>query len=110
KNYFASTVDGKSASGTMYYDLTLSQEVAQKLTAAIHAGYTDYKEGAFGYGPGKMSYADYNLGLAYDLNGYVFGVKYYANDAKVGTKSYATAGDGTKLYKSGVAVSLTKAF
>lgn len=111
KNYFATTTaSGANASGTVYYDLSIAQEIFPKLTASAHAGYTDYKEGAFGYGPGKMSYADYNLGLAYDLNGYVFGVKYYANDAKVGTKSYATAADGTKLYKSGVAVSLTKAF
>jgi uncharacterized protein (TIGR02001 family) len=43
KSYFASTGNsGGDASGTMYYDLTLSQEVAPKLIASIHAGYTDY--------------------------------------------------------------------
>jgi uncharacterized protein (TIGR02001 family) len=121
KNYFATTTaSGADASGTVYYDLSIAQEIFPKLTASAHAGYTDYKEGAFGYtsgdyGTGKMSYADYNLGLAYDFNGYVFGVKYYVNDAKAGTKNWATdattsGNRGTKLFKSGVAVSLTKAF
>ncbi len=114
EDYFGTTANSKNASGTTYYDLTLSQEVAPKLTAAIHAGYTDYKESAFGY-TGKMSYADYNVGLTYDLNGFMLGVKYFWNDAKAGTKAYATDDASatptyTKLYKDGVAVSLTKAF
>ena len=114
KNYFASTKSGGDASGTVYYDLTLSQELAPKLVASVHAGYTDYKEAARATTVGKIAYSDYNIGLAYDLNGYVFGVKYYWNDAKAGTKDYAgPAADGSygnKLYKDGVAVSLTKAF
>jgi uncharacterized protein (TIGR02001 family) len=113
KNYFASTAAGKDASGTMYYDLTLNQEIAPKLVASIHAGYTDYKEAARATTAGKVSYADYNVGLAYDLNGFILGVKYFWNDAKAGTKDYATdttANTNSKLYKDGVAVSLTKAF
>ena len=46
KNYFASTIPGRDASGTVYYDLTVSQEIAPKLVASAHAGYTDYKESA----------------------------------------------------------------
>ncbi|TXI13397.1 MAG: hypothetical protein E6Q68_01355 [Polynucleobacter sp.] len=114
-NYFAST-DGttQDASGTMYYDLTLSQEVAPKLTASVHAGYTDYKNGIDNiytgtYGSGKVSYADYNVGLTYDYEGYLLGVKYYINDTKPGTESYATT-NGKKLYKDGFAVSILKAF
>lgn len=116
EDYFGTTADGKNASGTTYYDLTLSQEIAPKLTASIHAGYTDYKESAFNTSYGtKMSYSDYNVGLAYDLNGFILGVKYFWNDAKAGTKAYATDDASatptyTKLYKDGVAVSLTKAF
>ncbi len=114
KNYFASTASGGDASGTIYYDLTLSQEVAPKLVASVHAGYTDYKEAARATTAGKISYSDYNIGLAYDLNGYVFGVKYYWNDAKAGTKDYAAptadGAYGQKPYKDGVAVSLTKAY
>jgi len=112
KSYFASTGnDGGDASGTMYYDLTLSQEVAPKLVASIHAGYTDYKGKANTYADeGKFSYTDYNVGLAYDLgNGFTAAAKYYWNDAKEGTKIYATSG-GKSLHKDGVAVSLTKAF
>jgi uncharacterized protein (TIGR02001 family) len=122
KHYFATlgtagpgTAD--SAKGTFYYDLTVSQEVLPKLTASVHAGYTDFKaKTAYDNDAsvGKLSYADYNVGLAYDLNGYVFGVKYYYNDVKAGTKYYAgptaSGANGTKIYKNGVAVSLTKAF
>jgi uncharacterized protein (TIGR02001 family) len=111
EDYFGTTADGKSASGTTYYDLTLGKEIAPKLTASIHAGYTDYKESAFSYS-GKMSYSDYNVGLAYDLNGFILSAKYFWNDAKAGTKAYATSADAPtgNLAKDGFAVSLTKAF
>jgi uncharacterized protein (TIGR02001 family) len=110
KNYFATTDGVKDASGTVYYDLTLSQEVLPKLTAAVHAGYTDYKESASAYSSyGKFSYADYNLGLTYDLDGYLLGVKYYINDAKGGTKAYGVA-EGNSLVKNGVAISVLKSF
>jgi uncharacterized protein (TIGR02001 family) len=113
KSYFASTGnDGGDASGTMYYDLTLSHQVAPKLIASIHAGYTDYNGGINTYAEGKkFSYSDYNVGLTYDLgNGFTAAAKYYWNDAKEGTKSYAIGSGDKKLYKDGVAVSLTKAF
>jgi uncharacterized protein (TIGR02001 family) len=119
KNYFASTSGpadgnagyGSDASGTMYYDLTLSQEVMPKLTASIHAGITDYaNDSAYvTNGGGKLSYTDYSVGLAYDLGGgFVAGAKYYWNDVKAGTKTYT--GTSPALYKDGFAVSLTKAF
>jgi uncharacterized protein (TIGR02001 family) len=123
-NYFATTnstgTNGVSAKGTMYYDMTLSQEVLPKLTASAHAGYTDYKaDGALS--AGKFSYADYNVGLSYDYNGFLLGVKYYFNTLKNGTKSYAdataalatgsTLSNGkSNLGASGVALSLTRSF
>ena len=114
KNYFGvATTDstGEDAKGTLYYDLTLAQEVAPKLTAAVHAGYTDYKNGSSNlYGGGKVSYADYNVGLTYDYEGYLLGVKYFFNDTKPGTEGYATAANGKNLHKDGVAVSVLKAF
>ncbi len=109
-NYFASS--GLDNKGTMYYDLTLAKEIAPKLTASIHAGYTDYKKTDIPT-VGKFSYSDYNVGLAYDYEGFILGVKYFWNDAKVGTKFYADAsglGEKSNLYKDGVAVSITKAF
>jgi uncharacterized protein (TIGR02001 family) len=121
KNYFAST-GGADASGTLYYDLTLAKEIMPKLTASVHAGYTDYKKDAIYQAGGaiasddvnmrgKLSYADYNIGLAYDLgNGFTAAAKYYWNDEKAGTRYYATGVTGKALYKDGVAVSLTKAF
>jgi hypothetical protein len=57
-----------------------------------------------------MSYADYNIGLSYDYEGYILGVKYYVNDAKGGTKDYATKATTGDLVKSGFAVSILKAF
>jgi uncharacterized protein (TIGR02001 family) len=114
KNYFGlATTDstGEDAKGTMYYDLTIAQEIAPKLTASVHAGYTDYKNGGNNlYSNGKVSYADYNLGLTYDYQGYMLGAKYFVNDTKAGTESYATTANGKKLYKDGFAVSLTKTF
>ena len=110
-NYFASS--GFDNKGTMYYDLTLAKEVAPKLTASVHAGYTDYKKDT---AASKVSYSDYSLGLAYDYEGVIIGVKYFLNDTKPGTESYANAasaaaGNGkSNLYKDGFAVSLTKAF
>ncbi len=116
KNYFASNGAGSDNSGTMYYDLTLAKEIMPKLTASAHAGYTDYKRDAYYQtnGGGKLSYADYNVGLAYDLgNAFTLGAKYFWNDAKPGTKYYAgSAGSlsGKNLLKDGFAVSLTKTF
>ncbi len=115
KNYFGApdTTSTGDAKGTLYFDLTLSQEIAPKLTASVHAGYTDYKNGTNNlYSDGKFSYADYSVGLTYDYEGYMLGVKYFINDTKPGTESYATTTDGLnkKLYKDGLAVSVTKAF
>ena len=114
KNYFASTNSEprKSAKGTIYYDLTLAQEVAPKLTVSAHAGYTDYKEGSFGYS-GKMSYSDYNVGLTYDYEGFLLGAKYYFNNTKAGTENYASAtsvGEKSNLYKNTLVFSVLKAF
>ncbi len=112
KNYFASA--GTDNSGTIYYDLTLAKEIVPKLTASAHAGYTDYKkDGGTGVN-GKFSYADYNVGLAYDLgNALTLGAKYFWNDANPGTKAYAGPNgsvSGKNLLKDGFAVSLTKTF
>uniref|UniRef100_UPI0040476C56 TorF family putative porin n=1 Tax=Polynucleobacter sp. TaxID=2029855 RepID=UPI0040476C56 len=113
KDYFAS--GGTDNSGTMYYDLSLSYEIMPKLIGSVHVGYTDYKKDSELVG--KFSYADYNVGLAYDLgNGFTAAAKYFFNDAKSGTEAYAgTAcasgcGTGKDLLKDGFAVSLTKAF
>jgi len=115
KHYFASTADANaSAKGTLYYDLTLAQEIAPKLTASAHAGYTDYKESAALYAStGKFSYADYNVGLTYDYEGFLLGAKYYFNSTKAGTKAYADGsgvGEKSNLYKNTLVFSVLKAF
>jgi uncharacterized protein (TIGR02001 family) len=115
KHYFATTSNASaSARGTLYYDLTLAQEIAPKLTASVHAGYTDYKESATSYG--KFSYSDYNVGLTYDYEGFLLGAKYYFNNTKAGTEAYANAansdaGNGkSNLYKNTLVFSVLKAF
>jgi uncharacterized protein (TIGR02001 family) len=116
KNYFASTLDGKSARGTIYYDLTLAQEIAPKLTASVHAGYTSYKESARSSVAGDFSYSDYNVGLTYDYEGFLLGAKYYFNNTKADTENYASAtgsayGNGkANLYKNTLVFSVLKAF
>ena len=126
-NYFASAMNSTytgSAKGTMYYSLTLAQEIAPKLTASAHAGYTAYKNDAMyeavvgTAGAGKFSYADYSVGLSYDINSFILGVNYYWNSLKAGTKNYADAsslanyGSSLKsnLGANGFAVSLTRSF
>lgn len=112
ENYFASA--GTDNAGTMYYDLTLAKEIMPKLIGSVHAGYTDYKKDGEAGVSGKFSYADFNVGLAYDLGDAItLGAKYFWNDANPGTKAYAgPAGSvsGKNLLKDGFAVSLTKAF
>jgi uncharacterized protein (TIGR02001 family) len=120
KNYFASTDTNKSARGTVYYDLTLAQEIAPKLTASAHAGYTSYKESArpatTSGMAGNFSYSDYNIGLTYDYEGFLLGAKYYFNNTKADTESYASAtgsayGNGkSNLYKNTLVFSVLKAF
>jgi uncharacterized protein (TIGR02001 family) len=111
-NYFASGSNWDNK-GTIYYDLTLAKEIAPKLTASVHAGYTNYKKDT---ATSKFSYSDYSLGLAYDYEGVIIGVKYFFNDTKPGTESYANAasaasGNGkSNLYKDGIVVSVLKAF
>jgi uncharacterized protein (TIGR02001 family) len=113
KNYFGAAVTdstGEDAKGTLYFDLTVAKEIAPKLTASVHAGYTDYTNGGNNLvSGGKFSYADYNVGLTYDYEGYMLGVKYFINDTKPGTEAYGTA-NGKKLYKDGIAFSVLKAF
>jgi uncharacterized protein (TIGR02001 family) len=116
KNYFASS-GGKDASGTLYYDLSIAQEIAPKLTASAHAGLTDYKlDYQSNVDSKKFSYADYNIGLTYDYEGFLLSAKYYFNDAKAGTKYYAAANDAAygngkaNLYKNTLVFSVLKAF
>lgn len=106
-----STKTGDSK-GTVYYDLTLSKEIVDKFTFVAHAGRTAYKNYT------DLSYTDYKIGFAYDVNGWVYGLNFYANqfsDSAIG-KDFNTSGDGTngldtkKLYKSAAVVSLSKTF
>lgn len=98
-----------SAKGTLYYDLSFAQEIAPKLTVKAHAGFTSLKNKA----ADLDLIQDYSLGLAYDLDGWVLGLNVYTvSGLSTDAKAWFTTADGrnTKLYGSGAAFSLTKAF
>ena len=89
--------------------LDTAPATAEVVQSTIGFGTDNLYTGSDGTVYGKVSYADYNVGLTYDYEGYLLGVKYYINDTKPGTEGYATAGT-KKLYKDGFAVSILKAF
>jgi len=112
---FVAPIDRSSggSSGTMYYDLTLSKEIADKLTLSAHIGSTKFKN------YGRLDYEDYKIGVTYDLDGWLVGLSYFTNsmstaDAKTFTTSNANATGGTiterKLYKDAAVISISKTF
>jgi uncharacterized protein (TIGR02001 family) len=98
--------------GTMYYDLTFSKEIVEKVTLVAHYGMTEYKNYS------KLDYKDYKIGVNYDIAGWIFGVTYIGNSgmsalAKSGFySSTGTSGDSLekKLYRSAAVLSLSKTF
>ena len=100
-----------SAKGTVYYDLTLSHEIAQKTVLSAHVGYLDL-DGDTGAAPFKVT--DYKVGLAFDAGFATIGLAYVGNDINVAGKNNFTAtvpGRGAvKNYSDTVVLSLTKTF
>jgi uncharacterized protein (TIGR02001 family) len=115
KNYFASTNANDDASGTLYYDLTLSKDVAKRVNVFAHVGYTDYKNKQVpAYETeNPLSYTDYNVGFNFESNGFTLTAKYFWNDTHKGTRAWtglSALTDQTKLYRSGFGFSITKSF
>lgn len=97
------------AKGTMYYDLTFATEIAPKTILKAHVGMTDLSDKT----PGTKDFTDYSLGVVYDLDGWALGVTAYTTSGmSQATKSWYTSTDGRskKLYDSGLALSVSKAF
>ncbi|WVN41834.1 TorF family putative porin [beta proteobacterium MWH-UniP1] len=97
------------AKGTMYYDLSFSREIASKLMLKAHVGLTDLANKT----AGTKDFTDYSIGVAYDLEGWVIGLTAYnTSSMSADTKAWYTSTDNRskKLYDSGAAISITKAF
>jgi len=114
-DYLASSTSALRSSGnskgTTYVDLTFSKEVADKITVSAHAGSTNIKNYS------SLSYEDYRVGIARDINGWVIGLNYFTNNLSSNGKAFTTSTgapdaslDSKKLYKSAAVISLTKTF
>ena len=95
-----------SAKGTVYYDLSFTKEIAPKTTLSAHVGYLDL-DGV----QGEFDLTDFRLGIAYDLGPAVIGLTAYSNDIGSNAKAnFTNTGEGKRLYKDSVVLSLTKTF
>jgi uncharacterized protein (TIGR02001 family) len=99
-NYFG-VADSKNSS---YIQADANVPVAGKLSAVAHYGRTSVANNS------ALDYADYNVGAAYDLDGWIFGAKYHANTSKGANFETVNTVNNQKLYKSAVVVSVSRSF
>jgi uncharacterized protein (TIGR02001 family) len=99
-NYFG-VADSKNSS---YIQADANVPVAGKLSAVAHYGRTSVANNS------ALDYADYNVGAAYDMQGWVVAAKYHANTNKGSSFETASTVNGQKLYKSAVVVSVSRSF
>jgi len=97
------------AKGSMYYDVSLEQPLSEKITFTAHAGMLKLANKT----ATTKSIYDYSVGIGYDLNGWGLGLAYTTTTGlSTAAKSWFTSTDNQSkaLYKSAVAVSLSKSF
>lgn len=99
-NYFG-TADSK---GSRYYELNLSQPLVDKLSVVAHVGRTVVANNE------TLNYTDANLGLSYDLDGYVISARVYKNTNKGSAFESANTLNGQRLYRDAVVVGFVKSF
>ena len=99
-NYFG-VADSKNSS---YIQADANVPLAGKLSAVAHYGRTSVANNS------ALDYADYNVGAAYDLDGWLVAAKYHANTSKGSGFETATTVNGQKLYKDAVVVSVSRSF
>ena len=98
-----------NAKGTMYYDLSFSKEILANTTLDAKAGFLRLADKV----SGAPTIKDYSIGVTYDLSGWGLGFSYYKTSGmNAAAKDWFTSTDGknTKLYDSGVALTLSKSF
>ena len=92
--------------GTTYLDLNYSADMGNKLTLGLHAGYTSVRNYS------ELSYADYKLSLAKEVDGFNLGLALVGTNADT---TYYQAGnsaalDPQKLGKTVLVLSVGKTF
>lgn len=93
--------------GSIYYDLTVSHSISDKVAVAAHAGFTDIANST------SSDYTDYKISLSYSLpQDFVLSLALYANTGD-GADAYTTLKadyNNKDLGKNGAVISLTKTF
>ncbi|MEN9794243.1 MAG: hypothetical protein RJA17_783, partial [Pseudomonadota bacterium] len=111
QNFSSDFANQGSAKGTLYYDLTVSSEVASNTVLTAHVGYLDL-DGQTSAKPFEVT--DYRVGIAYDAGFATLGLNYVGNDINANAKGWFTAtptGRGSvKNYTDTVVISLSKTF
>lgn len=91
-----------NSDGSGYLDLSASYEIMPKLTISAHYGDQTVENSP------ASDYSDTKIGIAYDLNGWVFGLAYYDTDLVVNQTN--AAGKTENVGDSGVVLSVSKSF
>jgi uncharacterized protein (TIGR02001 family) len=92
------------SSGSLYYDLTFTNPLSEKLTGSIHAGWTKVANTP------ASDYKDFKLGLSYDLgNNLALSAAYFFNTG-AGVDGGAPVINGKKTGGDGAVISLSKTF
>lgn len=99
-NYFG-VADSKNSS---YVQADAAIPVYGKLSAVAHVGRTNVNNSS------SLNYTDYNVGVAYDLQGWNIAGRYYTNSNEGSTFQSANTVNGQRLYKDTFVVSVTKSF
>lgn len=99
-NYFG-TANSKNSN---YYQVDVRQPVVGKLDAVAHVGRTDVNNSS------QLNYTDWNVGVAYNLQGWDIAGKYYTNSNRGSSFNATNTVNGQKLYKDTFVLSATKSF
>ncbi|CAB5214968.1 Conserved hypothetical protein CHP02001 [uncultured Caudovirales phage] len=105
-NYFGL----QNSTGTQYYQADVNQSFAplsaklKDLSFVAHYGHTAVANHS------NLDYNDINVGLTYNLDGWMLAAKYYTNTALTSTGQRANTLNGQQLYKDAGVFSVTKSF
>ena len=99
-NYFGTA----NSKGSRYYELNMTQPLVGKLSAVAHVGRTVVANNA------TLNYTDANVGLSYDIDGYVISGRVYKNSSKGSAFEAANTVNGQRLYRDAVVIGVAKSF
>ena len=91
-----------NSDGSGYLDLSVSYELAPKLTLSAHYGNQTVENNS------AADYEDYKIGLTYDLNGWMLGLTYVDTDITLNAPN--KAGKIEDLAEGTVVLSVSKSF